>query len=130
MARAPVPTDFILSPLVPLFLSRFLSPWGQPSTLRETKRGMSQNIPSLPTRPAAWDPNQPTPIPNTLVTPASHHPHVDTHPALPLRVAPGLLFLGGPHPLCCFTLYFKTPTETQKEMILAPGKHLQFSGVR
>lgn len=73
---------------------------------------MSQDIPSLPTHPAAWDPNQPTPIPNTLVTPASHHPHVDTHPALPLRVAPGLLFLGGPHPLCSFTLYFKTPTET------------------
>lgn len=61
---------------------------------------------------------------------ASRHPRADTHPALPFRVAPALLSLGGPHPLCSFTLYFHLPKEGQKQMTLAPGKHLQISRVR
>lgn len=85
---------------------------------------MSQDILPLPTHPDCLGSESANT--HRKLTGYTGQPHADTHPAVPLRVAPGLLFLGGPHPLCSFTLYFNPPTEAQKHMILAPGWHFQF----
>lgn len=121
MAGTPVPTGFILNSTVCLFLSRIPSPWGQTSTLRETERWVSQDIPSCQFTQPARDQNRPTPIPDVLLTPCNRHPHADTHPALPLWVAPGLLFRRGPQPLCSFPLHFNPPTKARNRLVWALG---------
>lgn len=85
---------------------------------------MSQDIPPLPTHPGCLGSESANT--HCKLTGYTGQLRTDTHPAVPLRVVRGLLFLGGPHPLCSFTLYFNPPTEAQKHVILAPGRHLQF----
>lgn len=109
----------------PSFSFQIPQPQGQPSTLRETKTWMSQDIPSLPTHPSR-DQNQPTPAPSTLVTPPSCHPPGEPHPALPSRV----------HLPCCsseaptLSAALRSTLVPSTKITLAPGKHLQFSGDR
>lgn len=89
MARTPVPTGFILSPIVHLFLSRFPSPWGQPSTLKETETGMSQDIPSWPTHPAC--------LGSESANTHSKHTGYTGRPAATLVLIPTQLCLSGWH---------------------------------